>query len=84
MTIGNNSQHAYSIVTTAPMSCQTSLPFLAELGFNAFFSLELVLRAIASGGPRAYLRNGWNIFDLCMVLAGYTEFLPASWFGKSL
>lgn len=60
------------------------MPFFAELGFNAFFSLELALRAIASGGPRAYLRNGWNIFDLCMVLAGYTEFLPASWFGQSL
>ena len=55
---------------------------LAELGFNAFFTLELLLRAGASGGPRAYLSNAWNIFDLLMVLAGYTEFLPASWFGE--
>ena len=54
----------------------------AELGFNAFFTLELILRAISSGGPKAYLSNAWNIFDLCMVLAGYTEFLPASWFGE--
>ena len=54
----------------------------AELGFNAFFTLELILRAVASGGPKAYLSNAWNIFDLCMVLAGYTEFLPAKWFGK--
>lgn len=54
---------------------------LAELGFNAFFTLELLLRAGASSGPRAYLSNAWNIFDLLMVLAGYTEFLPASWFG---
>ena len=53
----------------------------AELSFNAFFTLELLLRAGASGGPRAYLSNAWNIFDLLMVLAGYTEFLPASWFG---
>lgn len=58
--------------------------FCAELGFNAFFTLELILRAIASGGPKAYLGNAWNIFDLCMVLAGYTEFLPTSWFGKLL
>lgn len=56
----------------------------AELGFNAFFTVELILRAIASGGPKAYLRNGWNVFDLCMVLAGYTEFLPTSWFGQFL
>jgi len=53
------------------------------LGFNAFFTLELILRAVASGGPKAYLSNAWNIFDLLMVLAGYTEFLPASWFGKA-
>ena len=33
---------------------------------------------LASGGLRAYLMKAWNIFDLCMVLAGYTEFLPAS------
>lgn len=57
-------------------------PLFAELGFNAFFTLELILRAISSGGPKAYLSNAWNIFDLCMVLAGYTEFLPASWFGE--
>ena len=55
---------------------------VAELGFNAFFTVELLLRAGASGGPRAYLSNAWNIFDLLMVLAGYTEFLPASWFGE--
>ncbi len=54
------------------------------MGFNAFFTLELILRAVASGGPKAYLSNAWNIFDLLMVLAGYTEFLPASWFGKAL
>ena len=54
---------------------------LAELGLNAFFTLELILRAGASGGPKAYLSNAWNIFDLLMVLAGYMEFLPESWFG---
>ncbi|KAA6417011.1 MAG: voltage-gated Ca2+ alpha subunit, partial [Trebouxia sp. A1-2] len=54
-----------------------------QLGFNAFFTLELILRAVASGGPKAYLSNAWNIFDLLMVLAGYTEFLPASWFGNN-
>ena len=63
---------------------QVACRVAAELGFNAFFTLELLLRAIASGGPKAYLGNAWNIFDLLMVLAGYTEFLPASWFGELL
>ena len=50
----------------------------ADLAFNICFSVELILRMLASGGLRAYLMKAWNIFDLCMVLAGYTEFLPAS------
>ena len=50
----------------------------ADLAFNACFTVELILRMLASGGLRAYLMKAWNIFDLFMVLAGYTEFLPAS------
>ena len=50
----------------------------ADLAFNVCFSVELILRMLASGGLKAYLMKAWNIFDLAMVLAGYTEFLPAS------
>lgn len=54
----------------------------AELSFNACFTVELVLRMFASGGVKAYLTKAWNIFDLAMVLAGYTQFLPTSITGE--
>ena len=56
----------------------------AELAFNACFTVELLLRMIASGGVKAYLTKAWNIFDLAMVLAGYTQFLPQSITGEHL
>ena len=54
----------------------------ADLAFNACYTVELILRMLASGGIKTYLMKAWNIFDLAMVLAGYTEFLPASVTGE--
>ncbi len=35
------------------------------------FTLEIVIRYIAADGVRDFLRSGWNVFDLSLVLIGY-------------
>lgn len=35
------------------------------------FTIECVLRYIAAGSLKAYLRSGWNVFDLVLVLIGW-------------
>jgi hypothetical protein len=48
----------------------------ADLGLNAAFTLEMLLRILSMGGLLAYLSHAWNVFDCVMVLAGYTTFIP--------
>lgn len=35
------------------------------------FTIEIILRYIASGGNKAFFDDGWNIFDLSLVLISY-------------
>ena len=48
--------------------------------FIAIYSIEMVLRMIASGvmfnGMHSYFYSGWNILDFIIVCLGYIEFLP--------
>ncbi|KXZ54857.1 hypothetical protein GPECTOR_4g929 [Gonium pectorale] len=48
----------------------------ADTAFNALFTAEMLLRIVALGGPLAYLRHPWNVFDAAMVAAGYLAFVP--------
>lgn len=50
---------------------------LADRTILYLFSLELILRFVAVRQPTVFLKNGWNVFDLVIVAAGY---LPASQF----
>ena len=53
-------------------------PHRAELGFNVVFTIEMLLRIVAVGGPLQYVKRAWNVFDGAMVLVGYTAFIPSS------
>lgn len=44
------------------------------------FTIEILLRYIAADGVKAFFSNGWNIFDLTLVLIGY---IPESIFSGS-
>lgn len=44
--------------------------------FLWLFTAELVLEFFAQG-PRRYLRNGWNVFDVAVVGISYAAFTPA-------
>lgn len=44
--------------------------------FLWLFTVELVLEFLAQG-PRRYLRNGWNVFDVAVVGISYAAFSPA-------
>lgn len=46
-----------------------------DLAFNIIFTVEMLLRMLAAGGPIAYLKVPWNVFDFAMVLAGYTDLI---------
>ena len=35
------------------------------------FTIEIILRFIASGSIRRFIKDGWNVFDLSLVLIGY-------------
>jgi voltage-gated sodium channel len=48
---------------------------LAEWACVALFVLEIGLRFAASKSPLAYFKDGWNVFDLVLVLSA---FIPAS------
>lgn len=45
------------------------------------FTIEVVLRYIAAGTFKKYITNGWNVFDLILVIIGW---LPAEEGGNSL
>lgn len=44
------------------------------------FTLEIILRFIAAGSIKRFFSNGWNIFDLTLVLIGY---IPSSLFANA-
>ena len=43
------------------------------------FTIEILLRYIASDSNKAFFLDGWNIFDLSLVLIGY---IPETLFGS--
>ena len=43
--------------------------------FLTIFTVELVLEFLAQG-PRRYVRDGWNIFDVIVVSLGYMSVIP--------
>lgn len=60
----------------APGSRQRARLELCELIFNIIFTAEMLARIVALGSVVSYLRNPWNAFDVFMVLAGYSQFIP--------
>ncbi len=52
-----------------------------DAGITVFFLVELIIRFVASKGPKAFFSKGWNIFDTIIVLgslypaAGSTIFI---------
>ncbi|MGE0044711.1 MAG: ion transporter [Hyphomonadaceae bacterium] len=48
----------------------------ADTVFLAIFTVEIILEFLAQG-PRAYVRNGWNIFDVLVVGVAYIATNPA-------
>ncbi|CEP00345.1 hypothetical protein PBRA_001399, partial [Plasmodiophora brassicae] len=48
---------------------------------TAFFTVELVLQVVVNGllfGPGTYLKDPWNVFDLCLLASSYIGLLFAS------
>lgn len=39
-----------------------------DLGITVFFTIEIVIRFLASDGPKKFFSNGWNIFDTLIVI----------------
>eukprot|EP00899_Mesostigma_viride_P006469 jgi/Mesvir1/15823/Mv03377-RA.1 len=53
----------------------------ADMALTALFAAELVLKFIAWGGfltPGSYLRSGWNVMDLVIVVAAIVPMLLSS------
>lgn len=54
---------------------------LLDRGITVFFAVEIVIRFIASKGPKSFFSKGWNIFDTIIVVgslvpvAGSTVFI---------
>ena len=54
---------------------------LIGLGFLAIFAVEVLFKIATLGlalHPGSYLRDGWNVFDLFVVLTGVVEFISAT------
>lgn len=51
---------------------------LADLSLNGLFSVELVMRMVSEASVKSYLKSPWNLFDLAMVVIGWTELIPSS------
>eukprot|EP00899_Mesostigma_viride_P026282 jgi/Mesvir1/6839/Mv09018-RA.1 len=49
-----------------------------ELAFNVIFTIEAILRIAGAESFKAYVKNPWNLFDLFIVLVGYTSLIPGS------
>ncbi|MCZ4339384.1 ion transporter [Shewanella colwelliana] len=41
---------------------------LLDIGITVFFAIEIVIRFLASDGPKKFFGNGWNIFDTIIVI----------------
>lgn len=41
---------------------------LLDLGITVFFAIEIIIRFLASDGPKRFFSNGWNIFDTIIVI----------------
>ncbi|MCL1056749.1 ion transporter [Shewanella gelidimarina] len=41
---------------------------LLDIGITVFFAIEIVIRFLASDGPKRFFSNGWNIFDTIIVI----------------
>lgn len=41
---------------------------LLDLGITVFFAIEIVIRFLASDGPKRFFSSGWNIFDTIIVI----------------
>ncbi|WP_341503194.1 ion transporter [Gallaecimonas sp. GXIMD4217] len=39
-----------------------------DLAVTVFFAVEILIRYLASSGPRAFFKNGWNVFDTTIVI----------------
>lgn len=55
--------HTYHL----PIWMEKSLVLL-DLGITVFFAIEIVIRFLASDGPKRFFSNGWNIFDTIIVI----------------
>ena len=69
---------AFERPAIAPDSFERRFLDEANHFFNTFFIIEAALKIIAEGfvyGSKTYLRNGWNIFDFCLVSLSIVELL---------
>lgn len=55
--------HTYHL----PSWMEKSLVVL-DVGITVFFAIEIVIRFLASDGPKKFFTNGWNIFDTLIVI----------------
>lgn len=39
-----------------------------DIGITVFFAIEIVIRFMASDGPKKFFSSGWNIFDTIIVI----------------
>jgi voltage-gated sodium channel len=39
-----------------------------DVGITVFFAVEIVIRFLASDGPKKFFSNGWNVFDTLIVI----------------
>ena len=68
-----------------PESTLASVLRVLDYFFIAAFTLEAALKIITFGfaftGKHAYIRNGWNVLDFIIVLAGYALIILAAIIG---
>nr|VZI18457.1 unnamed protein product [Spirometra erinaceieuropaei] len=55
---------------TLVVANQTPYEFMFEWIFTAIFSIEIILKYVASGGVR-FFTNRWNIFDIVVVVGAF-------------
>ncbi|MGS0673725.1 ion transporter [Shewanella sp. 0m-4] len=55
--------HTYHL----PSWMESSLVVL-DIGITVFFAIELIIRFLASDGPKRFFSNGWNLFDTIIVI----------------
>ncbi|MFT5608578.1 MAG: voltage-gated sodium channel, partial [Parvicella sp.] len=50
-------------------SWSVSLIGYLDIFVTVFFLIEIIVRIIAAGSIKTFLKSGWNIFDLVIVIA---------------